>query len=554
MSKLLSFILFISLLASIVPGSIQAAPSVPAFPGAEGWGAQSVGGRGGKVIEVTNLNDAGPGSLRACAQETSGPRICVFRVAGIIDLTSDALRVWHPYLTIAGQTAPGGGITLRGDRIIISTHNVIIRYVRWRGGGFSFVTLRPWNNFHDVIIDHCTASGGQDDTFDVWFGGPQPSSVPDMTNITIQNCLIAEAHAVHPTGMVFGGTPDLSRDPPDYLRIHHISVHHNYFAHNGWRNPLVGSQHTEVINNVVYNWSNRIGGTYLSSEADFINNYWKTGPMSVNALVFEWLTEAGVPLPLSSHYIAGNIIPTTPSQYWRVDKYVPSFGLTDPNQDNWFLFMTNQSNFGDYGNPVPETNRRFTPLTPAPYPVTITPALSVFNSVVTNAGANARLTSNGTLVNNSDEADQKLINDFSKGTGPTSPPTSVTMPSSIDPGTPYTDSDKDGMADEWENIHFGSLAQGSASDSSSDNDGDGYTDLEEFLNGTNPGNEENIVSPVSQSSPTPTPSPTLPPVSTGEEESSEGGGGSLAAIVLFIIVLLLGFFAWKKFRRKKQAM
>lgn len=291
----------------------------------------------------------------------------------------------------------------------------------------------------------------------------------------------------------------------------------------------------------MYNWSNRIGGTGDVAESDWINNYWKTGPMSTNALVFEWLDEAGNSSPLSSIYIAGNIIPTTPSQYWRVDKYVPSFGLTDPNQDNWFLFMTNQSNFGDYGNPVPETNRRFTPLTPAPYPVTITPALSVFNSVVTNAGANARLTSNGTLVNNSDEADQKLINDFSKGTGPTSPPTSVTMPSSIDPGTPYTDSDKDGMADQWENTHFGNLTRGSQTDSSGDFDEDGYTDLEEFLNGTDPKIAGAVAPPPS---PTPTPPPVAPGLDTappsGDEPTSPEEDSSFPITQVILVLLGIG--------------
>jgi len=108
-------------------------PSVPAFPGAEGFGANSIGGRGGRVIEVTNLNDNGSGSLRSCV-EASGPRTCVFRVGGTISL--DGLTIINPYITIAGQTAPGGGITLKyGKQIQIATHDVVIRYVRFRSTG-----------------------------------------------------------------------------------------------------------------------------------------------------------------------------------------------------------------------------------------------------------------------------------------------------------------------------------------------------------------------------------------------------------------------------------
>ena len=140
--------------------------SVPSFPGAEGWGAQSVGGRGGQIIEVTNLNDAGSGSLRACVEgsefpeDYAGPtnRICVFRVAGIIKLKSE-LQIRRPYITIAGQTAPGDGITLQGGGIRILTHNVIIRYIHWRSETLGFVQFWQGGDTHDVIVDHCSANG-----------------------------------------------------------------------------------------------------------------------------------------------------------------------------------------------------------------------------------------------------------------------------------------------------------------------------------------------------------------------------------------------------------
>ena len=118
-----------------------ASAAVPAFPGAQGGGAASVGGRGGAVIEVTNLNDSGTGSLRACVT-ASGPRTCVFRVGGTIVL-QDYLTIQNPFLTIAGQTAPGGGIQIRGNGIVIKypAHDIVVRYIRhrrgWEGSGGS---------------------------------------------------------------------------------------------------------------------------------------------------------------------------------------------------------------------------------------------------------------------------------------------------------------------------------------------------------------------------------------------------------------------------------
>ncbi len=324
---------------------------------------------------------------------------------------------------------------------------------------------------HDIIIDHISASGGTDDIIDVWWNDASakfPGPDPDLRRITFQNSLIAEAIAGHPTGMLIGGHSDLSANPPiiGSELIHHVSVHNNYFVHNGHRNPLMKSRNSEVINNVVYNWGGRIGGTGYSAEVDWINNYWKQGPMSgTRALVFQWMKNC-ISFPLSSNYIAGNIM--------------PSKGVTSASQDNWFLFETNHSSCGDKGNPVPETNRRFTPLSPAPIPVTIQAmSLSMVDSVLADVGANKRLNSDGSFTNIRDSADQKFIDDFYAGTGPSAPPEAPTMPS-IKSGIPYADSDHDGMADNWETIHG---FNPNIKDGSGDADGDGYTNLEEYLNG-----------------------------------------------------------------------
>ena len=447
------------------------ASSVPAFPGAEGFGAESVGGRGGRVIEVTNLNDSGPGSLRAAIGAT-GPRIVVFRVAGVIRLES-ALRITQPFITIAGQTAPGGGITLVDERIIVSTHNVIIRYLRWRGGHNSFLIMRPWNDLHDVIVDHCSASWAEGNIIGIWFGDGNEAK-PDMQSITIQNCLIAEPLAVHPTGLLAGAGWTESVDLIEHL--HHVSVHHNLFAHSGHRNPRIKAQYTEVINNVVFNWSNRVGGTDRASIVDWIGNYFRAGLMTSTA-------NDGYLRHLSVNSSNWDIVHPTASLY-VVGNVAPERGHTDADADNWWMVT-------EYGGPnkgetIAETHRRHNPLDPAPIPVTIQSAYDAYGSVISEVGANARLDSLGNWVSNRDTVDLRFLSDVQIGTGP-SHISEIDKPGDIgliDSGTPYDDSDHDGMADEWEQLYC--FDPNDPSDGPEDADGDGYTNVEEFLNGTQP--------------------------------------------------------------------
>ena len=211
--------------------------ALPAFPGAEGFGMGAIGGRGGQVIEVTNLNDSGPGSLRA-AVDANGPRIVVFRVGGYIELKS-VLNIKKPYITIAGQTAPGDGICLKNYYIAVHADNVIIRYLRVRSSDIAKKEFDAISIFtgHNIIIDHCSASWSTDETISV------ASRKGNLGNVTVQWCLITESLncSVHHKGchgygsLIRGGYGN------------GITYHHNLYAHNAGRSPRPGNYNDSAI-------------------------------------------------------------------------------------------------------------------------------------------------------------------------------------------------------------------------------------------------------------------------------------------------------------------
>jgi hypothetical protein len=187
------------------------APRVPAFPGAEGAGAVTPGGRGGRVIQVTSLADSGAGTLRA-ALEAAGPRIVVFKLSGIITLQSK-LRVNHPFLTVAGQTAPGDGICIRGHTVEINASDVVLRHLRFRRGNLTDRddALNARSSPGRIIIDHCSFSWGLDENVSIY---RNMKSQPDGTEekapieqITIQWSISSEAlnRFRHAFGATWGG-------------------------------------------------------------------------------------------------------------------------------------------------------------------------------------------------------------------------------------------------------------------------------------------------------------------------------------------------------------
>ena len=273
----ISVVFGIALSAACGParGESPADAGVPAFPGAEGAGAITRGGRGGEVLIVTNLEDSGPGSLRA-AVEARGPRTVIFRVAGLITLETP-LAIEHPFITIAGQTAPGDGVCIRGQSVHINTHDVIIRYMRFRRGNLKVRDDSLGGNpVGNVIIDHVSASWGLDENLTLYrhmvpVEGMPAKKLP-VENLTIQWSISSEAldRNRHAFGGTWGGKG--------------CSFHHNLFACNTGRNPSIGMGGLfDFRNNVLFNWKHRtIDGGDGSSRVNIVANYLKPGPATTD--------------------------------------------------------------------------------------------------------------------------------------------------------------------------------------------------------------------------------------------------------------------------------
>ena len=420
-----------------------AAAQVPAFPGAEGAGAMSLGGRGGRVLRVTNLNDSGPGSLRA-AVETPGPRIVVFDVGGTIRLASP-LAIRHPRITIAGQTAPGGGITLRDQTLGISADDVVVRFIRSRLGDASgAVADAVWiTRGNRIVLDHVSASWGTDEVLSVTSGYKRPGR--ELGDVTVQWSIISESlcNSVNPEGRhCYGSILAGSRGA-------RFSFHHNLWAHHGARMPRVGSSlppgqdavggFFDVRSNVMYNWGSReagYGGLPAARVAYNLvdNSYW-TGPSSRGDAIFK---EGN---PFARAYFAGNTINGQP---------LPPAGpgVTGATGPGYFLGSLVQ---------MPR--------------VAPDPAAAAYRKVLARAGASlARDTVDARVVAETYSRSGRLI-DSQRDVGG--------WPM-LAPGRPWLDSDRDGMPDDWERSRR--LNPRDPRDGNADADRDGYTNVEEWLN------------------------------------------------------------------------
>jgi hypothetical protein len=453
---------------------------IPAFPGAEGGGKYSFGGRGGKVYVVTNLNDDGPGSLR-WAVEQGGARTVVFNVAGIIKLKTP-LIIRAPYITIAGQTAPGDGVCVAGESVWINTHDVVIRYMRFRRGETN-VGRRDdaigGNPIGNIMIDHVSASWGLDENMSMYrhmyndSTGKKAEDKLGTVNITIQNSIFSEA--LDTWNHAFGST--LGGENCTFMR--------NMWANNAGRNPSIGWNGIfNFANNVVFNWVHRSvdGGDYRANY-NIINNYFKPGPATPkNTPVGHRILkpESGRSklgyLTFGRAYVTGNIME----------------GYDHITKDNW----NGGVQVEDFANTA-EYTAKMKWDKPHPMPaLTIIPAQQAFQYVLANAGA---------TLPKRDAVDTRIAEQVKTGKiaykeGVKLPETQfkhrrlpidsykigiITDPGQVGgypeyKGTPYKDADNDGMPDVWEKKV--GLNPNIAADASLDRNKDGYTNIEEYLN------------------------------------------------------------------------
>ncbi len=504
-----SFITIISLL--LLGHTAPLLPEKPlAFPEAEGYGANALGGRGGRIIEVTSLADNGPGTLRE-AINASGPRIIIFRVAGYIDLTTP-IRITNSFLTIAGQTAPGDGICLRmapgnaegiGGLLLVPNsagiRDVVIRYLKFRQGWtltYKGHGARPLNVYfrrgRDVILDHISSQWTRDNLLTISLGSNATEN-ESISNFTIQKSLFGESEEGHSTGMNIQGTTNSDRGACFYTGqwVSRISIHRNLFMSSDHRNPRLNTNEIKVTNNVIYNWGNRAGESAHAAEVDYIGNYYKGGPQTIRI-------SNSHPDDRSYNY---RII----HEPWKEDcpDNPPASLYMDDNIMEPF-YMPPEDPFSFYemsvtGNDLEDEYKRWHPLPMEPGSVHIVSATEAYTEVLADVGCNARLDDQGNFIPNSDTIDQRMINDVIHTTGLDHQLNKADWQNGIvsfpvmDPGTPYTDTDHDGMADGWELYHFGDLDTASYdTESKTDTDGDGYYDLEEFLNGSNPHEKDSL--------------------------------------------------------------
>ena len=412
-----------------------------AFPGAEGYGRFSLGGRGGKILLVTNLNDRGPGSLRQ-AVEAPFPRTIIFRVSGTIQLQSK-LRITHPRITIAGQTAPGDGICLRQYPLIISADDAIVRFLRVRLGDEAGEKMDGIDVSHaeNVIVDHCSVSWTLDEAVNTYHGSK---------NITIQWCIISESLHDSPLRKGHGFAASLGGINTSY--------HHNLLANNAGRNPsIAGEEENPTINldfrnNAIFNWQHRtLDGRPIS--INIVNNYYKAGPASKR-----------------DHIVKVQSIDDGSFGKWYIDGNV----LEDHSQT---LLRTGLVRIDSEEVPL-EAALTDTPADVAP--VHTETAADAFKRVLRSAGAN---------LPRRDAHDTRIVSEVQSGrttygNGIIASQTEVGGWPELRSAPAPEDSDADGMADAWER-RFNPRGDLSFRDDL-DFDSDGYTNVEEYLNQTDP--------------------------------------------------------------------
>jgi len=413
-----------------------------AFPGAEGYGKYASGGRGGKVYEVTTLKSSGPGSLGE-AIGASGPRTVVFRVSGTIE---GNFRINSDKITIAGQTAPGDGICIKGS-LRVDVNDVIIRYIRVRANPAVGQVDAIYGEFcKNVILDHVSASWSSDEVVSLYRN----------ENITIQWCMITEACANEGGGHRFGGI----------WGNNYSTYHHNLLAHNDSRNPRWGSgtRYNDYRNNVLYNWgyNSCYGGEAVEdSYPDVMNfftvnmvaNYYKPGP-ATRSNVARRIARPG------ANDLGGL------GKWYVSDNYI--VGYPEVTANNW-LGVDND-----------DGKRLYEPLS-APWdamPINQESPEEAYQAVLEHVGCS---------LPKRDAIDTRIIEEVRTGTATYGNNGIITRPSDVggwpnlQGGPAPVDSDHDGIPDAWETAH--GLDPSKKDDGNKTNlSADSYTNLESYLN------------------------------------------------------------------------
>lgn len=472
---------------------------VPAFLGAEGGGALSKGGRGGVVYQVTNLNDSGAGSLRACV-EASGPRTCVFRVAGVINLSRGMMV--NSYLTVAGQSAPGDGIALNlathngnatANTAIFyayGVHDIVVRYLRFWGDYVNdeasdnngTVAVKTYGSYN-VIVDHCTT---------LWHSWEPLQFVGDTTvqatngKITAQWNLVGES-VLSPSGApqaVGIQSQDINYGGTQFVDV---DLHHNVLATATHRMPAVNGS-GRVVNNLVYNWQRAAavdsgGGT---STYDLIGNYFKPGPIVRSGFTMEIMINRGT----GSVFVSGNKSDVTTSPGPPTGRGAVTGMESDATQ--WTLLTGSspiyQGQYTDSGGaqPAPSSQRRSSALGSPGVAVTVDPVSGLQSQLTAagGAGMSRRLDCNGNWVNVSDAARDRILAYVVSGGGPSAVQSSTSaynggaLPT-LSAGTACADADGDGIPDAYELAECGTTTCLGAQTVQ----GDGFTSLEHYLSG-----------------------------------------------------------------------
>ncbi|WP_353138220.1 hypothetical protein, partial [Pseudopedobacter sp.] len=460
---------FLSIISLLLLPYIDAWAQQLAFPGAEGFGKYATGGRGGKVYKVTNLNDSGPGSFREAFNAYPGePLTVVFEVGGTIELLSQ-IKVNRSNITIAGQTAPGDGICLKGHSLIFNGarsaslggnhNNIVIRYLRSRPGSTLSTGVYGFDleNVDNVIVDHCSFSWANEEC----------AAMYDMKNITVQYCIISE-------GLYNAGHAKGNRGYGGVWGGQYASFHHNLFAHQNARSTRFNGARAHDVealidyrNNVVYNAGSRnaaAGGAVnienAFSRINLVNNYYKPGPATPSDYLFiEADYESAEAKGIGEFHVSGNVM----------------YGNAAKTNDNWSAVSFTK---------IPSESLSIAKVL-SPFaisvPIPVQSAEEAYADVLKNAGA---------ILPVRDAVDKRIVSETATGTASVLGATSgkwgiIDSPAAVGGWPVYNtaaapaDSDGDGIPDVWEDANASNKHD--AADGNLVN-GQGYTMLEVYLN------------------------------------------------------------------------